>query len=84
MRTLIAALLLCTIATGAWAQNTFTVVNFGLTAYQINGVNNPTLALTRGQTYTFNVNAIGHPFYVKTDRVIGTASQYTNGVTGRA
>ena len=35
-------------------------------AYEINGVNNPTLIVRRGQTYTFNLNTAGHPFYLQT------------------
>ena len=35
-------------------------------AYEINGVNNPTLVVRRGQTYTFNLNTAGHPFYLQT------------------
>ena len=34
-------------------------------AYEINGVNNPTLIVRRGQTYTFNLNTAGHPFYLQ-------------------
>jgi flagellar hook capping protein FlgD len=41
------------------------------------------LNLVRGETYTFNVSAIGHPFYIKTARVTGSGSQYTSGVTGQ-
>src|SRR5437867_1445721 len=44
----------------------FDVINTGTTAYNIDGVDNPTLALNRGETYVFNVSAIGHPFYIKT------------------
>lgn len=83
MRTLVAVLLLCIVAAAAQAQTSFTVVNSGLSAYRIDGVLNPTLNLIRGQTYTFNVTANGHPFYIKTARVTGTGSQYTNGVTGQ-
>jgi hypothetical protein len=35
-------------------------------AYKINGVNNPTLIVRRGQTYTLNLNVAGHPFYLQT------------------
>ena len=35
-------------------------------AYEINGVNNPTLVVRRGQTYTFNLNTAGHPFWLQT------------------
>jgi hypothetical protein len=48
----------------------------------IDGSNNPTLNLLRGFTYTFNINASGHPFYIKTSQTTGTGNQYTSGVTG--
>lgn len=59
----------------------FTVVNNSTIAYTINGVDNPTLNLVKGQTYTFNVSAIGHPFYIKTAQITGTGSQFSTGVT---
>ena len=65
------------------AQTHFAVTNLGLSAYRIGGVSNPTLELTRGQTYIFDVNAPGHPFYVKTVRIAGTGSQFTTGVSGQ-
>jgi len=67
--------------TGATGSQTFTVTNSGASAYQIDGSNNPTLTLVRGFTYTFNVNASGHPFYIKTSATTGTGNQYTTGVT---
>ena len=66
----------------AESQTTFAVTAFGTTAYRINNVNNPTLQLTRGQTYTFNLNASGHPFWIKTVASTGTGNAYSNGVTG--
>ena len=42
---------------------------------------NSTLTLVRGITYTFNLNASGHPFLIKTNLSIGTGNQYTTGVT---
>jgi flagellar hook capping protein FlgD len=61
----------------------FNVTNSGLTAYLVDGASNPTLNLVRGQTYMFNVSAIGHPFYIKTTATAGTLDQYTKGVTGQ-
>jgi hypothetical protein len=55
--------------------------NATFTAYTINGSDNPTLNLLRGHTYGFDVNAPGHPFYIKTVQVTGTGSQWTEGVT---
>lgn len=64
----------------------FAVVNNGASAYTFDGTgtdsdDNPTLYLYRGFTYEFNVNASGHPFYVKTVAGTGTANQYTDNVT---
>ena len=59
----------------------FNVTNNGSGNYVINGVSNPTLELVRGQTYTFNVSASGHPFWIKTTQTTGTANQYNDGVT---
>jgi hypothetical protein len=64
------------------AQTANTVTNVGLSAYSFSGTNNPTLTLMRGVTYLFNVNASGHPFWVKTVSSIGTANAYSSGVTG--
>lgn len=87
MRMSMGVLALALMADAAGAQ-TFTVTNSGATAYSISTDGgppqaNPTLPLQRGTTYTFNVSATGHPFYIKTQRVTGTGSQYTDGVTGQ-
>ena len=78
--TLLGAILVCLPANSRAAD--FTVSNVGLSAYQINGANNPTLTLLRGHTYTFAVTAAGHPFWVKTNQITGTGSAYDAGVTG--
>ena len=62
-------------------MTTFAVINVGAGAYSIDGNSNPTLNLVRGNTYTFNVNAAGHPFWIKTAAVTGTGSAYNDGVT---
>jgi hypothetical protein len=59
-----------------------TVTNQGVAAYLIDGVANPNLTFCRGKTYTFAINAAGHPFYIKTVQGAGTANAYTTGVTG--
>ena len=54
-------------------------------AYEINGVNNPTLVVRRGQTYTFNLNIAGHPFYLQTKGGgYQSANVYSNGFTGNS
>jgi hypothetical protein len=63
------------------ATETYTVTNSGASAYTINSSSNPTLTLQRGGTYTFNINASGHPFWIKTSQVTGTGSAYNTGVT---
>lgn len=68
----------------------YTVSNNGAGAYTFTGVavgDNPTIGpLRRGGTYTFNVNASGHPFYITTDNGANFSAgnyigEYTNGVT---
>ena len=81
MRSLLAALTLTAVLASVAAAAPFTVVNNGAVAYRIDGVDNPTLNLVRGTTYTFNVTSPGHPFYIKTAQITGTGSQYTTGVT---
>ena len=62
---------------------TFTVTNSGSGAYLINGVSNGAITLTRGGTYTFNVNASGHPFYIQTTgNGYNSSNVYSTGVTG--
>ncbi len=70
---------------GAAAIN-FDVTNTGTTAYVLNGgdlsnASNPDLTLTRGMTYTFTVNASGHPFFIKTVQGNTNANAYNSGVT---
>jgi hypothetical protein len=52
-----------------------------MSAYTINSASNPTINLIRGFTYYFNINASGHPFWIKTAQVTGTGSAYSSGVT---
>ena len=62
----------------------FDVTNNGMASLSINGAANPTLTLTRGQTYVFNVTAIGHPFWITTARGAGDteSNAFSDGVTG--
>jgi len=61
--------------------NTYTVTNNLSSTYVINGSSNPNLNLVEGQTYSFSVNASGHPFYIKTANSVGTGNAYNTGVT---
>jgi hypothetical protein len=70
-----------TTTTTTAAPNTFNVTNNGSSNYIINGSSNPTLSVTEGETYTFNINASGHPFWIKTVSSTGTGNQYNDGVT---
>src|SRR5258706_16071419 len=65
-------------------MSSFDVTNNGFSAYVIDGASNPTLTLTRGQTYSFTVNALGHPFWITTARGAGDteANAFSQGVTG--
>lgn len=74
------ALLICVGVTAS--ANSFFVQSSGSSDYIINGVLDPTIRLYRGRSYTFAVNAPGHPFWIKTNQVTGTGSAYLNGVTG--
>src|SRR6478752_6462478 len=69
---LILAFLLCLGPSLIHAQ-AFSVTASGLTAYIIDGNNNPTLTLQRGVTYVFNLNGTAiHPFYFKSSLGFGT------------
>jgi|TARA_B110000444_G_scaffold237699_1_gene250661 hypothetical protein len=61
------------------------VQNVGASDYNftVKGVqaNDPTLTLERGKTYEFDVSAQGHPFWIKTDQINGSSSQYNEGIT---
>ena len=59
----------------------YTVTNSGTGAYVINGQNNPTITLIRGSSYTFNISASGHPFWIKTAATTGPGDAYVPGVT---
>ena len=63
---------------GASGTNHYTFTGPGLTGT----VNDPTIYLTRGQTYIFENNSGGHPFYIKTSTANGgTNDAYNTGVT---
>ena len=63
-------------------QNVFKVVTGAVAAYAINGAENPVITLKRGATYTFELKATGHPFWIKTKNSTGTANAFEAGVTG--
>ena len=52
-------------------------------AYEVNSVNNPTLIVRRGQTYTLKLNVAGHPFYLQTTGSgYQSANIYSSGFIG--
>ena len=70
--------------TTAPAPTVFTITSVfasGAGAYVINGTGGPTLNLTRGSTYTFNISAVGHPFWIKTTQTTGQLNAYSTGIT---
>lgn len=58
--------------------NAFRFAGVGISA---SNQDNPDIYLRRGETYVFDVNSPHHPFYIKTERTVGTASMYNTGVT---
>ena len=63
-------------------QTVFNVVTRDQPVYSINGNPNPAITLKRGVTYTFELKATGHPFWIKTQNSTGTANAFTDGVAG--
>ncbi|HET8860852.1 cupredoxin domain-containing protein [Marivirga sp.] len=64
----------------------YDVTNDGASSYLLSGngltnSSNPNITLVRGETYTFTVNASGHPFYINATQGTGTANAYNNGVS---
>jgi len=52
--------------TGPAGDTAFTIGNDATTAYTIDGVNNDTIYVKPGYTYTFTISAAGHPFWIQT------------------
>lgn len=67
----------------AGSVETMDVINSGFTAWNIDGVDNPSLTLLRGHTYAFVLqNApANHPFNINTQDTTGSGSLYNDGVT---
>lgn len=64
----------------------FVVTSNGTASYVFNSddvenLDNPNLTLKRGETYTFEVNASGHPFYIKSVQGNTNLGAYNSGVT---
>ena len=68
--------------TGLSGARNFNITSNGSSSYSVDGVSgNPTIELLRGFTYTFTVNATGHPFWIKTSQTTGTGNAYSSGIT---
>ena len=63
-------------------QTVFKVITGASPVYSINDKENPAITLKRGVTYTFELKASGHPFWIKSKNSTGVDNAYTNGVTG--
>ncbi|MCA9711686.1 MAG: hypothetical protein KDK70_37975 [Myxococcales bacterium] len=56
------------------------MTNAGFSDYLFDGLADPTITVVRGCSYTFNVDALGHPFLIKSVQGIGVANAYNDGV----
>jgi hypothetical protein len=61
----------------------FFVSNDGSTSFLINGVANDSITLIRGETYVFEIDAIGHPFWIQSEPAPYNANAiYNEGIEG--
>lgn len=66
----------------AWADEVIQFKTKGEPAYFVNDVQNPELTLKRGVTYQFEMNAVGHPLWIKTNISAGKDNVFKSGITG--
>lgn len=71
------------IASQSTRAETFNVSASNITAFTINTMADPTLTLTRGQTYQFQLVNLAsiHPFWIKTAASTGTENAYNDGLS---
>jgi hypothetical protein len=63
-------------------MSSISITNSGSAGYVINGFSNPVIYFVRGNTYTINVNASGHPFWIQTvSGPYSSGNVYNTGVT---
>ena len=62
---------------------TFSITKPNSSDYMIDGEADPTLTLIRGNTYTFDFQDDGHPFFIKSSLGSGTAGRYDTGVVNQ-
>jgi hypothetical protein len=65
----------------AHAAADFNVTPICCTGWLVNGQTSPALSLVRGKTYTFNIDAPDHPFFIKTQPGSGNGNTWDEGVT---
>ena len=71
-----------TVQTPGTGTLNYTVTNDGTDSYLVNDVANAPITVVRGQTYTINVDAVGHPFWIQTvSGAYSLADLYTEGTT---
>ena len=67
---------------GSSAGTTVVVTASGTSAYVVGGSNNATISVVRGATYTIQVSAVGHPFWIQTSSgAYNAANVVTSGIT---
>ena len=67
---------------GSSAGTTVVVTANGSSNYVVGGASNATIAVVRGATYTIQVSAVGHPFWIQTSSgAYNAANVVTSGIT---
>jgi hypothetical protein len=73
---------------GPAGDTSYQISNDSVNYFVIDGINNPTLYLKRGYTYTFSISAAGHPFWIQSVEgayslgdLLGTEDGITNNGT---
>ena len=67
---------------GSSAGTTVVVTANGSSNYVVGGASNATIAVVRGATYTIQVSAAGHPFWIQTSSgAYNAANVVTSGIT---
>ena len=78
-------------ASDAEIYTQFDIINNSNVAYQYQATgigftqntDNPTIYILRGKKYHFDLNASGHPFYIKDNISTGTGNLYNDGIDGQ-
>lgn len=80
---LLSALLLGGLSVAQAGTNTFVITVQTFQNWTVDGATDPPLTLTRGETYTFDLQGVNgiHPFFINSTNTTGSGSQFNNGVT---